>query len=65
MMDSSLLTKLRFPLIFGTFLIGGYIWQRNFFALNRDHIREERDRLDVSRSVDAEDQKKNLENLKR
>ena len=59
-------SKIRFPLIFGTFLIGGYIWQKNFFTLNREQILEQRDKkLNVSRSVDADAEKKSLENLKR
>ena len=59
-------SKVRFPLIFGTFLISGYIWQKNFYTSNRQQILEERDqKLNVSRSADANSEKKSLENLKR
>ena len=63
---SSLATKLRFPVIFGTFLIGGYIWQKNFFNNNRDQIIEDREqKLKINRSVDASEEKIKLEHLKR
>ena len=64
--NSSLATKLRFPIIFSMFLIGGYVWQKNFYHNNRAQILEERDKkLSVTRSEDAKEEKIKLDHLKR
>lgn len=48
------------------FLIGGYVWQKNFYHNNRAQILEERDKkLSVTRSEDAKEEKIKLDHLKR